>query len=333
MEPVDTSPPLPSYHLFSPPAGETDDSARKRAWKGDDFSFRDVLDVINPLQHLPVISTLYRWITGDTIGALPRIIGDGLFGGPIGLVAGLFNASVKQESGKDVGEQVIAMMGGDPATPAFDTPTVAANETQQDSGPPRPTDAVRSESTPPVAAASGTAASAAATNAAAVAPVAGPVTVPTQPVAASTGHPPPALNTPALTPEALTARMGLRNPPRMPPAAEAADPRAAFLARTSALHREIAGNNEALPGRALSNKVVPLQGIALPAAVLRASATKPAAPVGAAATSTLPSNPPINISQQMMDALDKYSRLQQQRDAQRDSGRDASRGGQVDLSQ
>ena len=32
----------------------------------DGFSFLDVLDIINPLQHLPVISTLYRQVTGDT---------------------------------------------------------------------------------------------------------------------------------------------------------------------------------------------------------------------------------------------------------------------------
>jgi hypothetical protein len=318
MEPVDTSPPLPSYRLFSPPADGTDDSARKRAWKGDEFSFRDILDVINPLQHLPVISTLYRWITGDTIGALPRIVGDGLYGGPIGLVAGLFNAQVKEESGKDVGEQVIAALGGDTSAPAADAPTVAANETKQDGGPPLPTDARRAEGTPIVAPASTETISTVAANAPVAAPVAGPV----QPVAASAGHPPP-----ALTPEALTARIGLRKMPGMPPAAAATDPRAAFLARASALHRDIARNDGSLPGRALSNTPVPLQGIALPASVLRASATAPAPP-GAK---------PMDISQQMMDALDKYARLQQQRDAQRDNvrdkGRAVDRGGQVDLIQ
>ncbi len=124
-----------SYHLFSAPAGETDDSERKRAWKGDAFSFRDVLDIINPLQHLPVISTLYRWITGDTIGAVPRMVGDGLYGGPIGFVAGLFNAAIKQESGKDVGEQVIALLGVDQSSPAADPIAVAAKDAPQGGGP------------------------------------------------------------------------------------------------------------------------------------------------------------------------------------------------------
>src|SRR5258708_10637690 len=128
-----------SYHLFTPPAGEVDDTARKRAWKGDSFSFRDLIDIVNPLQHLPVVSTLYRWITGDTIGALPRIIGDGIYGGPIGLVAGLFNAAVKQESGKDTGDQVIALLGGgEPTAPVADPLTGATKEAEQSAGRPPP---------------------------------------------------------------------------------------------------------------------------------------------------------------------------------------------------
>ena len=37
------------------------------AWhNADGFGFRDVLDIINPLQHLPIISSIYRWATGDS---------------------------------------------------------------------------------------------------------------------------------------------------------------------------------------------------------------------------------------------------------------------------
>jgi hypothetical protein len=302
-----------SYHLFTPPAGPADDTARKRAWKRDSFSFHDLLDIVNPLQHLPVVSTLYRWITGDTIGALPRIIGDGIYGGPIGLVTGLFNAAVKQESGKDTGEQVIALLGGgEPAAAVADPRTVAAKEAEPSGGAPQPADVASRDGAATVAAA----------DASAGAAVYGPM----QPVMASAAPPPPA----------LTSRIGLGATPGMPSTADAADPRAAFLARTSTLHRQLAADNGQLPGRALSNKVIPLQGIALPAALLRTSAPATAAraanPAGAAenaAAPTVPSNPPIDISQQMMEALDKYARLQQQRDAQRDS----SRGNQVDLTQ
>src|SRR6266852_4977067 len=176
MEPVDSPQGLPSYHLFSPPAGETDDSERKRAWKGDSLSFGDFLDLINPLQHLPVVSTLYRWITGDSIGAVPRMIGDALYGGPIGFVTGLVNAVVKQESGKDVGEQVIAMLGGDQSSPAADPKTIAANGAQPAASP---------QATPAAA-------------------IAGALPAPGQATAASAGSPAPA-STPSLNPASLAA--------------------------------------------------------------------------------------------------------------------------------
>ena len=43
-----------------------------------DFSFHDLLNIVNPLQHLPVISTIYRAITGDTIKPFDKIAGDTL---------------------------------------------------------------------------------------------------------------------------------------------------------------------------------------------------------------------------------------------------------------
>ena len=68
------------------------------------FSFRDVIDVINPLQHIPIISTVYRNITHDEIKAPARILGGGLFGGVIGAVSGLINAISTKITGKDIGE-------------------------------------------------------------------------------------------------------------------------------------------------------------------------------------------------------------------------------------
>ena len=89
----------------------------------DGLSFGDVLDVINPLQHIPIVSAFYRRITGDEIGMAPRIIGDGLFGGFIGFIASLANIVVEQTTGKDVGEHVATLMLGEPDT----APTAVAN--------------------------------------------------------------------------------------------------------------------------------------------------------------------------------------------------------------
>lgn len=50
----------------------------------DGLTFGDVFDLINPLQHIPLLGGLYRKLTGDTIDPAMRIAGGALFGGPIG---------------------------------------------------------------------------------------------------------------------------------------------------------------------------------------------------------------------------------------------------------
>ena len=51
-----------------------------------DVPFSDVLKALNPLQHVPVVGTIYRATTGDTIPAPLQILGAGIFGGPIGIL-------------------------------------------------------------------------------------------------------------------------------------------------------------------------------------------------------------------------------------------------------
>src|SRR5579872_3478503 len=103
------------------------DDGKPHLWGQKGFQFHDLIDAINPLQHLPVVSAIYRWITGDTIGNIPRIVGDALYGGIPGFVAGLVNVLVKEESGEDVGEHVIAtLFGGSQSTPTI--PAQAANQ-------------------------------------------------------------------------------------------------------------------------------------------------------------------------------------------------------------
>ncbi len=77
----------------------------------DEFSFGDVIDMINPLQHLPVLGMIYRNITGDTIKPISNIIGGTIFGGPIGAVSSTINVIVKDRTGKDIAENVLSIAG------------------------------------------------------------------------------------------------------------------------------------------------------------------------------------------------------------------------------
>jgi hypothetical protein len=79
-------------------------------------SFWDVLDVINPLQHIPVINTLYQELTGDKIGVGARLAGGTLFGGAIGLIASAVGCMIEEETGKDLGGHMLAMIRGDEPT-------------------------------------------------------------------------------------------------------------------------------------------------------------------------------------------------------------------------
>jgi len=72
----------------------------------------NLLDIINPLQHIPGVSTIYRALSGDEIAAPARIIGGALFGGPIGLASATGNMLLEEASGRDLAGHVLALVGG-----------------------------------------------------------------------------------------------------------------------------------------------------------------------------------------------------------------------------
>ena len=113
------APSAPPARPAPPESGETKtdapaDSFATRLFGADGFNFLDILDVINPLQHIPFVSTLYRALTGDTIAPASRVAGGALFGGPIGAAVSLVNSIVAEWSGKDMSAHVVAFFtGGD----------------------------------------------------------------------------------------------------------------------------------------------------------------------------------------------------------------------------
>ncbi len=117
-----------SLEVAPPPPRPSTGKPVASLWGEDGFTFGDLLDIVNPLQHIPGISQLYRELTGDEIAYGPRVMGGALFGGVIGLIASLVNVIVDDETGKDIGEHAVAMLfGGDddePGSPQGD-PMVA----------------------------------------------------------------------------------------------------------------------------------------------------------------------------------------------------------------
>jgi hypothetical protein len=83
-------------------------------WQNGDFGFGDLIDMINPLQHLPIVSTIYRNLSGDQIGMGSRVIGGALWGRVGGFVAGIVNSVVEWFTGKDIGDHIYSAIWGKP---------------------------------------------------------------------------------------------------------------------------------------------------------------------------------------------------------------------------
>lgn len=109
-----------------------DIGAEVAAGKAPSLSFGELLDVINPLHHIPVVGDLYRKFTGDEISSVARIMGGGIYGGPAGFAASIANAAVEEHSGKTVMDNIISNALNDGA----DAPESNIKLTQEKMPPP-----------------------------------------------------------------------------------------------------------------------------------------------------------------------------------------------------
>ena len=76
----------------------------------NEYNFSDVLDVINPLHHIPLVNVLYRGISGDDIKPASQIIGSAIFSGPVGAVGAVINTVIEHETGRDITGNAIALV-------------------------------------------------------------------------------------------------------------------------------------------------------------------------------------------------------------------------------
>lgn len=260
-----------------------DDIADPTKVASQSLSFSDVLSALNPLQHIPIVGTIYRAVTGDTLNPAARVLGGTLLGGPMGLLASAANAIIEQATGKDLGDQVLALV-----MPA-----------KNDAPDPAPLVAAATSAAPAVADQSSAPASAATEDTAptalpetAAAPVEAPA--PVQPTAA------------AQAPH---------------PTAPASGVTAAGGGRTLADYWAGAGHKSPLSGTAtasgpsLQRKPIPLQ-VSVPSDVRHA-------PIMAAAPVAVGNDKPANdwIAAAMMQGLDRYRQMKQREEQQNQAPR------------
>lgn len=82
-------------------------------WGEDGFSFDDLVDIVNPLHHIPVVSDIYSSMTGDTKSTGSDIAGSAVFGGLLGFAFSVVDSIVEDGTGSSVNEHLISLFDGD----------------------------------------------------------------------------------------------------------------------------------------------------------------------------------------------------------------------------
>lgn len=98
------------------PAATTDVAqvnAKPESGEKKESFFQHILDVINPLQHLPIIGTIYRAATGERLDPVEKIAGDAIYGGLWGAVTAVADVAFEAITGKSVEDTVMAWFRSD----------------------------------------------------------------------------------------------------------------------------------------------------------------------------------------------------------------------------
>lgn len=123
--------------LFPPKSDTANTGAAADAAPHESF-FHHLLDVVNPLQHLPVIGTIYRAITGEHLDPVEKIAGDTLYGGMWGAVSSIADVAFEGLTGKTVEDTVLSLFKSDSKTrlAKVTAPTITADPSLPSAEPP-----------------------------------------------------------------------------------------------------------------------------------------------------------------------------------------------------
>lgn len=305
----------------APNTSHTAPSSGPSLWSHGSFSFKDLLDIINPLQHIPIVDSIYRYLTGDEPSGGARIVGDAIYGGPIGLGVGVVSTMLTNSKGQGLGEQLLADIFG----PSDSSATVGKPKEVADASRAKLLQlaADRAEAAP-----------------------AQPVD-PTR-LAATLFHSPPPISP---TPSPSTSSVSAASSSALPSIAKAAATSDAASSATAAASAKAAaqkylalnaqfrrlGDAQGRDGGTLHNQPVPLElsggllPMSRPAAPAPAPASAPARPATAPSTGpasskaapaaaspgsaaeAMPTNP---IARKMIEALDKYDQMKKKQEQQ-----------------
>lgn len=109
---------------------ENPDSVKLFLGEDGKFGFDDLLDIINPLQHIPFVNMAYRALTGDQINGAAQMVG-AVAMGPVSALSSVVDLAFKSQTGEGLAANGIAMLFGADDTPAdVASYATAAGDTQ-----------------------------------------------------------------------------------------------------------------------------------------------------------------------------------------------------------
>lgn len=98
---------------------------------GETPDLGDLIDVVNPLQHIPLVNQYYRDWTGDDIGYLSQVAGGAFWGGSVGVATSFINIGLTSVMNKSPTEYIKQFLGSDVAEsskPIKEKQSVAQNK-------------------------------------------------------------------------------------------------------------------------------------------------------------------------------------------------------------
>jgi hypothetical protein len=93
---------------------------------GDGLGFADLVDIANPLQHIPLVGHAYRAVTGDALSSGAALIGGSIFGGVAGAVTSGVNALLEQINGEPIASSVADSISQEQTTSLYAAPAATA---------------------------------------------------------------------------------------------------------------------------------------------------------------------------------------------------------------
>ena len=94
----------------------------------DGIGIEDAFDVLNVLEHIPVVSSIYQSVTEqENIGVVSQLAGDFLYGGPVGLAYSALNLAVESFTGTSINDAIVEFDYSSFIFPQDDTEVVSTD--------------------------------------------------------------------------------------------------------------------------------------------------------------------------------------------------------------